>query len=176
MSRALAHPARVHVVYILSMRVATPAELAAETGTSVERMGYHLDILEEAGFVEPVPGGSPSPRSSQPYRRVKKAIFTEAEWELLPETTRLAIVEMQLKATWKLVGESIDSGAFERRPSRHVSLHEHWVDERGWREAMAVLEETMWKIEEIGARAAERGEKGEEGLALAVSILGFEAE
>lgn len=176
MSRALGHPARVHALYILSMGTATPAELAAEAGASLEGMTYHLDILERAGFIEPVPGESGGPPGERPYRRVKKAIFTEAEWESLPKTIRRAIVELQMEETRKLVEHSIESGAFERRARRHASLQALWVDEKGWEEAMAVLADALWKIEEIGAGAAERGEEGEEGIALAVSILGFETE
>jgi DNA-binding transcriptional ArsR family regulator len=173
--KALAHPSRVHALHILNQRVASPKELANEVGTSVGKMAYHVRELDKAGYIELV---STEPRRGATehfYRAIKRAVFSDEEWAQVPEPVRNSIVGMELGATGKLISESIRSGSFERRDNRHHSLHEGMVDEQGWDEAMALLEETMEKLSEIQAVSAERRIESEEaGIPIAVSLIGFE--
>lgn len=173
--KALAHPARVHALHILNQRVASPKELAYEIGTPVGKMAYHIRVLDEAGFIELVREEPRRGATEHFYKGTQRAVFFEEEWASVPQPVRAAIVGMELKATGKLLSESLGSGVFENRPNRHHSLHESVVDEQGWDEAMQVLEDAMNRVTEIEAESAERRlESHERGIPLAVSMIGFE--
>ncbi|HET7574060.1 MAG TPA: winged helix-turn-helix domain-containing protein [Solirubrobacterales bacterium] len=173
--RALAHPHRVEALHILNRRMASPKELSAAVDCSVSAMAYHVRELEKAGMVELVREEPRRGSTEHFYRGTGQAIFSEDEWVQLPEPIRAAVVGVELKLTGRLLSESLASGAFEKRASRHHSLHESLVDEKGWNDAMAVLTEAMERIIEIETESAERRLKsGEAGIPLAVSLLGFE--
>jgi predicted ArsR family transcriptional regulator len=173
--KALAHPSRAHALHILNQRVASPKELAGEVGTSVGKMAYHVRELHKAGYIELVSTAPRRGATEHFYRAVKRAVFSDEEWAQVPEPARAGIVEKQLKATGQMLSAALETGTFEHRPNRHHSLYEAVVDEEGWNEAMAVLEDAMKKLDEIRATSAERrlGTEGP-GIPMAVSLIGFE--
>jgi DNA-binding transcriptional ArsR family regulator len=173
--RILAHPARVHALHILNQREASPKELAYEVGISVQKMAYHVRELRKGGFVKLVRTEPRRGSMEHFFKGTKQAAFTEEEWSEVPEPMRAAIVGMELRVTGKLLECSMRSGAFERRPSRHHSLQQALVDEDGWRASMKILDDAMWKIDEICKSSEARlQETGEPSIGLAVSIIGFE--
>jgi predicted ArsR family transcriptional regulator len=173
--KALAHPSRVHALHILNQRVASPKELALDVGTTVNKMAYHVRELEKHDFIELV---STMPRRGATehfYRATRRAFFSDSEWAKIPESARTSIVGMELAATGKLLSDALETGSFETRPNRHHSLYESQVDQEGWDEAMALLEETMERLTEIQATSAERLLDSEgPRVQMAVSIVGFE--
>ena len=173
--KALAHPARFHALDILNKRVASPKELAAEVGIEVGLMSYHVKELRKKGFVELVDTAQRRGAVEHYYRATKRAMFSDAEWPKVPANMRGSIVGDQIERTGGLLGAALDSGSFEKRPNRHHSLCESTVDEQGWDDSMAVLEEAMKRLIEIEAESAERRLGSEEpGIPLAVSMIGFE--
>jgi DNA-binding transcriptional ArsR family regulator len=173
--KALAHPARVHALQILFLRVASPKELAQEVGTSVGKMAYHVRELHKAGYIELVSTVPRRGATEHFYRAIKRPVFSDEEWALVPEPMRRRIVGWQLSQTGSLLTAALESGSFEQRDNRHHSLYKGLVDEQGWKEAMELLEETMEKLNEIQATSTERRlESEDEGIPMAVSLIGFE--
>jgi len=173
--KALAHPSRVRALNILNQRVASPKELAYEVGTSIGKMAYHVRELHKAGYIELVSTAPRRGATEHFYRAVKRAVFSDEEWARIPEPVRESIVGRELVATGTLLSEALQSGSFERRTDRHLSLYEMLVDEEGWSEAMALLEEAMERLNEIQATSTERLLGTEEkGVPLAISMIGFE--
>jgi DNA-binding transcriptional ArsR family regulator len=173
--KALAHPSRVRALNILNQRVASPKELAYEVGTSIGKMAYHVRELHKAGYIELVSTAPRRGATEHFYRAVKRAVFSDEEWARIPEPVRESIVGRELVATGTLLSEALQSGSFERRTDRHLSLYEMLVDEEGWSEAMALLEEAMERLNEIQVTSTERLLGTEEkGVPLAISMIGFE--
>lgn len=169
----LAHPARVQALHILGRRgIATPKQMADEIGIPTGRMAYHVRELEKVGWVELVRTEPRRGATAHFYRATKKAIFKDEEWAAVPPQLRTSIVAMELRATGKLLSESLADGTFEERDNRHHSMYETAVDQEGWDESMAILEETMARLLEAAAKSAERG--ADERIPMAVSIIGFE--
>ena len=174
--KALAHPFRVHALHILNQRAASPAQLAVEIGTTTGKMAYHVRELEKFGCVELV-GTAPSRGATEHfYRALEQAAFSDAEWAQIPLSIRRDIAAMELRATGKLLSDSLASGAFEGRVNRHQSLFEEQVDEQAWDESMRLLSETTEGLVEIFSASRERRAGGEEpGISMAVSLIGFQA-
>jgi len=173
--RALSHPFRVQALHVMNQREASPKEVAYKVGCQISTMSYHVRQLEKVGFVELVREEKRRGAIEHFYRGTGRAIFHADEWVLIPEPIRAAIVGMELTVTGELLSASLGTETFERRADRHHSLHQEVVDEKGWKEAMKVLEIAMEGILKVKQRSAERRLKsGEAGIPLAVSLLGFE--
>jgi DNA-binding transcriptional ArsR family regulator len=173
--KALAHPARAHALHVLNQRTASPKELAAEVGTSVGKMAYHVRELHKAGYIELVKTVPRRGATEHFYRAIKRAAFSNEEWAQIPEPVKQGIVGQQLRVTGDLLTQALESGSFERRGNRHHSLSEGLVDEQGWEETMTLLKETMEQLDEIRATSAERRlESDEPAIPMAVSLIGFE--
>jgi DNA-binding transcriptional ArsR family regulator len=50
--RALSHPLRVQILEILSRRIASPNDLAAELGVELTHVAYHTRTLDRCGCLE----------------------------------------------------------------------------------------------------------------------------
>jgi len=76
-AKALGHPTRLRIVFACRERAMTNKELAEAVGTTPGTIHYHLRLLVEQGFLEPLPP-RPGPRGSreQPY------LATGRSWEL----------------------------------------------------------------------------------------------
>lgn len=175
--RVLAHPSRVHALHILHQRLASPKELAPEVGETVGNMAYHVRQLEDFGYVELVRTEPRRGAEEHFYRATKAAVFTAEEWALVPYPLQARIVGMQLKATGKILCRSLESGAFERRPTRHHSLNEFTVDEAGFNEIMELLDDAMERAEEIAAQSTERMLEADgpvDEISTFVSLIGAE--
>lgn len=174
---ALRHPFRVETLHVANQRMVSPKEMTLRVGgdCTVSTMAYHFRVLEELGFIELVRTEPRRGATEHFYRGTGQAIFSEDEWVQVPEPIRAAAVGLELKVTGKALSRSLGTGTFEKRASRHHSFHQALVDEEGWGEAMAVLEEAMLKVIEVERASAERRlESSERGIPLAVSLLGFE--
>ncbi len=173
--RALSHPHRVHALHVLNLRTASPSELAKELGEDSSLVAYHVRELAKAGFIELVDKRQVRGATEHFYRATERAFFSEEEWLQVPPAMQRAIVAMQLRETGKLLSESVNDGTFERRGDRHHSLHEGAVDEQGWQETMAILEDAMHRIMEAQAQARERlAATDAPRVPLVVSLIGFE--
>jgi DNA-binding transcriptional ArsR family regulator len=173
--KALAHPARFHALDILNKRVASPKELAAEVGIAVGLMSYHVKELRKKGFVELVDTAQRRGAVEHYYKASKRAMFSDAEWPKVPANMRGSIVGEQIERTGTLLGAALDCGSFEERPNRHHSLCESLVDQQGWDDSMGVLEDALKRLIEIETESNERRlVSDEEGIPLAVSMVGFE--
>jgi len=71
---------------------------------------------------------------------------------------------------------AIEEGTFDRREDRHFTWTPLGLDEKGWKEAMGLLEETLEKLGKIEAKAGDRMAKsGEESIQVTVALAGFES-
>jgi DNA-binding transcriptional ArsR family regulator len=58
-ARVFSHPLRVRILGALSARSASVAELARDLSEPIGKIAYHLSILCDVGYVEPVDGQDP---------------------------------------------------------------------------------------------------------------------
>jgi hypothetical protein len=174
--RTISHPLRFHALKVLNERVASPKELAHELGEeNVGNVAYHVRELAKSGKVELVSTKQRRGATEHFYRATERAFFSDEDWLRIPNSVRGELVAIQLRELGRLLSAAIESGSFEARSNRHHSHYEALVDEQGWNEAMAVLEETMGRLKEVEVRGAERRlESEEDPIPLAVSIIGFE--
>jgi DNA-binding transcriptional ArsR family regulator len=171
---ALSHPLRVHILDVLSERVASPSDLAREAGLNVNYVAYHVKELEKIGFLELVKTEPRRGTIEHYYRARRKFIIEDPEWERLPAPIKRGLSANLFQAIIGDVREALVAGTFDEH-NGHMSRTRLLVDKEGWGDLNAALAETLERVLSIQAESAERLEaSGEEAIPVAVSMVGFE--
>jgi hypothetical protein len=167
---------RVDLLRILSQRSATPRELAETLG---EDPGYVLDHVVELwadNCIEVVPGEDAGGEEvDRRYRTAPPFFVDDCEAQELPpaDRERLSVAVLQGIVTEALGAQR--SGSLASRHDAHLSYKALKLDDRGWREFVALLLRTLKETEAIEESSRDRlGLAGEAGIEAFVGLMGFE--
>jgi predicted ArsR family transcriptional regulator len=173
--KALSHPLRFRALHILNARVASPNGISLELGVDVNKIAYHVRVLDKFGCIELVDTKQRRGATEHFYRATSRSVISDDEWVHIPRNFKDNIVVEQTKLTGQAISDSLASGAFNARDDRRQSWIPMQVDDQGWTEAMAVLAEAEEKLLAVQATSAKRLAEGEEeAVPVAVSLMGFE--
>ncbi|HEX5928464.1 MAG TPA: winged helix-turn-helix domain-containing protein [Solirubrobacterales bacterium] len=172
----MGHPVRVQALVILNERVASPNEIAKELGESVGHVSYHIKVLRECECIELVDTAPRRGAMEHYYRATDRAFLNSDEWASLPASLRPGISASGIEAIFKDISAAVLGGTFDKRSNRHLSWTPILIDEQGWEELQAGLDEMLEKVFEIQSASAERlVAEDAPGIPVSVAMLGFEA-
>lgn len=167
---------RIDMLRILSERPATPRELAEALG---EDPGYVLDHVVELWadncievVAEEEAGGDEADRR---YRTTPPFFVDDWEAQELSraDRERLSVAVLQSIVTETLAAQR--SGSLDSRTDSHLSYKALKLDDRGWREFVALLLRTLKEAETIEESSRDRlGLAGGEAIEAVVALMGFE--
>lgn len=178
--KALGHEGRVRCLAVLNERVASPNELSKELEEGLSQVSYHVKVLREYGLIEL---DSTEPRRGaieHYYRAVEHALIPDGTWKNLPKKSRKAIYADVLQALYEDITAAVDADTFDARDDFHLSWTPMILDEKGWKDSMALLNKTLNEMIEIQIESSERtAESGDddkrEVVVATVGMLGFES-
>ncbi len=171
--KALSHPVRANALTILNQRVASPKEIAGELSEEIGKVSYHVKELRNLGCVELVDTAQRRGATEHYYRGVAQAYMDDAFWSTLSTAVRNGISVTGLKVLIEAARESVEAGTFDARVDRHLSCFSFSLDEKGWKEANGLLNETLERLTEIGTES--EGRAAGEGIRATFGLLGFES-
>ncbi|HLH99186.1 MAG TPA: winged helix-turn-helix domain-containing protein [Acidimicrobiales bacterium] len=127
--RALAHPARLAILDVLTTGEELTATQCAElTGLSPSATAYHLNCLERYGFVEPAP---PRPdRRERPWRAVERGALLDLDGSTPAGASATAAVVSAYFDTTRTIGLEFT----ERGPAEPAE----------WRDAARLSNADVW--------------------------------
>jgi DNA-binding transcriptional ArsR family regulator len=162
LAAAMSHPTRVSAISILSERIASPREIAAEIDEPLNNVTYHVNQLRELGCIElvraePVRGGRVTEHF---YRASRRAYFDDDAWEVLDEKERYGVILAIVKMISKDIAVAMAAGTFLKGGGAHASRSSMPVDEEGWGEINKVIERATNELFEVEERVAARGAEG----------------
>jgi DNA-binding transcriptional ArsR family regulator len=163
LAAAMSHPTRVRVMSILTDRIASPRQMAAEMDEPLNNVTYHVNQLRDLGCIElartePVRGGRVVEHFYRPCRR---SYFNEDAWNSLTEKERYGVIAAILKMVSQDIATAMAAGTFFEDGDAHASRSVMHLDTDGWQEVVALTERTIEGLFEIEERVAERGVDGE---------------
>lgn len=176
MIKAVGHPLRMRILALLNQKVASPNELAQELGEPLGSVAYHVRILLDLETIELVRETPRRGAIEHHYRALVRPWFRPGDWGRLPVSARNAVAGGVLEQIWADVSASLESDAFETRTDRHLSRTPLVLDPEGWTEVMSLLDETLERLVELQAEAAERMAEngGDESITAEAVLVGFE--
>lgn len=175
LTKALAHPTRVHILNILNDGPSSPSKIAKRLdNVSLNLTSHHIKVLRELGCIELVKEVTHGGRTEHIYRATKRQFFTAEEWEEVEPEARQPITVGILRMVSEDIGRSLATGKFDELPDNHLSRSPLDVDREGWGEIVAILERTLGEVLEVNARSAERARlSGEELMKIRVVMMQF---
>ena len=177
LATALSHPVRVHIVSVLTTRLASVSEMAAEIDMPTKNVSYHVKVLEKLGCVElaeakPVLGGRVF---EHVYRATTLQYFDQDAWDQLDMKGKWEVVIPIMRMVSKDITESMKAGVFLDPDDNHISRTPLVVDNEGWEEVKAILADTLERVFEVRENVAARrdSESESESMAIKVELLQF---
>jgi DNA-binding transcriptional ArsR family regulator len=162
LARALAHPLRQRILMLLEREVQTPLDLARAMGEPLNKIGYHVHALREAGCIELVKTEHRRGAIAHFYRPTSRAFLTDEQWAGLPVGIRRKLVAQTLSDVMGDARAAAQGDGFDH-DEVHVTRTELELDEEGFAELVELVNGTLDRALEIQAESAARlaGAKGE---------------
>lgn len=173
--KALAHELRVEILTILNERMASPNELAKELEEGLSQVSYHVKVLKDYDCIELVKTEPRRGAVEHYYRATSRPFVSDRDWRTLPSTVRAGLSAELLELIQGDAVRALVEGTFEAREDVHLTRTLMLLDERGWRDLMKALGDTLERVGKIQTQAASRLQgSDEQGINVSVSLLGFE--
>jgi DNA-binding transcriptional ArsR family regulator len=175
-AKAIAHPLRVRIMAELHRGPMSPAEYAAKFGGTLENVAYHFRTLMECDCVRVAAERPRRGATEHFYENTQWALFSEEEFSRLPMAVRGSFSASILSAFMDQAAEALLTNKLDSHTSRHLTWQRLLLDEEGFAEVMARLDELFEWLPVAQMAARERMKKsGERPLPTTVGMFGFES-
>jgi hypothetical protein len=174
--KGIAHPIRLELLGILSYRNISPVEFARHRREPVSNLNYHFKKLEELECIELAGTRSVKGSIEHIYRRVKRVVFSDRDWLVMPDVQRQIVSSSILRDLIGRVTQALQAGTLTAREDFHMTWRPLHLDEPGWSAAMKILMNAYDALTQVEVDAIERMRESEEkGFEATVAMLGFES-
>ncbi|HWN72732.1 MAG TPA: hypothetical protein VNN15_02875 [Solirubrobacterales bacterium] len=174
--KALAHPVRLELLSIMGYRDISPKEFALHRGEPISKVSHHFRELEKLNCIELVRTRPVRGSTEHIYRRIRRIVFSDRDWLLLPDEARQIIASTTLRELVGQITQALQAGTVTTRPNPHFSWWRMRLDEQGWKEVTVFLKHTFDAVVKAQEGAAERMRKsGEQGFEATIALLAFES-
>jgi DNA-binding transcriptional ArsR family regulator len=174
LAKALAHPLRVRLLAALNKEVASPNQLAEQVEEPLQNVSYHVRVLLSLGCIELVRTAQRRGAIEHFYRAVVRPFFSDDDWEQLPTSARHSVSDAVLQLVWGDAGRALRAGTFDSRANRHLTCTPLELDETGWEQLGALIEELARRALDIQAESAKRQEEsGDESFWTRLVLMHF---
>jgi hypothetical protein len=166
---------RLKIVTELYMREMSPSGFHAEFGGgSVARVDRHFKRLAQHGwlrFIRSESGGRRRGGKEHFYRATELAVFDDETWSMVPYSIRVAFSWRTFGQLAERVGEALQAGTFDAHDDSHLSSTPLLLDELGWDQVIAAVNELFESLFEEQADAKLRIFNSTEPPLLATAAL-----
>lgn len=166
---------RLKIITELYMREMSASGFHAEFGGgSIARVDRHFKRLAEHGwlrFVRSESGGRRRGSTENFYRATELAVFDNETWAMVPYSIRVAFTWRTFAQLAERAHEALQAGTFDARDDSHLSSTHVLLDQRGWDQLMAAVEELFESLFEEQTDAKVRLFDSDEKPALATAGL-----
>lgn len=159
--KALTHPLRWRILEVLNRGVSSPREIAAELDAKLGDVGYHVRRLHELGVIELVRTEQRRGAIKHFYKANSRAMLDNEHWGRLPKSARRHVTGQTLDQIWSHVRSGIKAQGFDR-DDVHVSSTTVELDEQGYADMVALVDETLERVLAIQAEVIGRRANGDD--------------
>jgi hypothetical protein len=174
--RSLAHPLRIQILEHLTDRVASPNALAGELEAALGDVAYHTRALDRYGALELVDTAQRRGATEHFYKAKPGAFVGGPTWRKVPESVRGGVSAATLNTFLDKAIAALETGTLDGRDDTVLRWMPLFLDAKGWREVVAIMEEATKLILSSHLRSQDRlSESGGRGaVSTVVGMAAFE--
>ena len=174
--RALAHPLRVQILEILTDRIASPNLLSSELETGLTDVAYHTRALNRYGCLELVETARRRGATEHFYKAAPGGFIGSRSWRKVPRSILGGVSAATLQTFLDKAIAALEAGTLDGRDDTIFRWMPLLLDEIGWEEVVAIMEEATNLILAAHLRSQDRLNAGdsEEAVSTVVGMASFE--
>lgn len=174
--RALAHPLRIKILEILTERVASPNLISDNLGTGLSHVAYHTRALDKCGCLELVDTAQRRGATEHFYKASPHSFIGDRIWRRVPRALLGGISGATLQSFMDRAVAALEAGTIDEREDTTLYWMPVLLDEQGWKEVTATMEETVDKVLVIqeGSRERIARRKGRGAISAIIGVASFE--
>lgn len=173
---ALAHPLRVQILEILTERIASPNAISEELDAGLTHVAYHTRALNRWGCLRLVDTARRRGATEHFYKAAPTSFLGDRSWRRVPRSLRSGVTGATLQTFMDKAIAALEAGAIDDREDTTFCWMALRLDQRGWEEVTAILEEATDEVLAAEARSHERLEArtGAEEISTVAAVANFE--
>jgi DNA-binding transcriptional ArsR family regulator len=176
LTKALGHELRVDILERLQGRVASPTQLAKETGATIGLVTYHVNVLIECGCLEPVRTRQRRGATEHFYRAKPGAFIGSPVWRKVPRSVLGGVSSPTLQAFFDQATAALEAGTLDGPKDAVLTCASITVDQVGWAQAGEILNAAFEQLRAVHDQSQQRlALSGGDGSQMIVGLTGFEA-
>jgi hypothetical protein len=154
--RALAHPLRVQILEVLTERVASPNWLSGRLDTPLSDVAYHTRALDKCGCLSLVETAQRRGATEHFYKAEPGSFLGSRIWRKVPRAIRGGFSGASLQTFLDKAVDALESGTLDDRDETIFTWMPMLLDQRGWEEIAAIMEEATDRVLEAQERSTRR--------------------
>jgi len=176
MVKALAHPLRVKILEILTERIASPNRLSDDLDAGLSHVAYHTRALDRYGCLELVDTAKRRGATEHFYKASPNSFIGDRVWRRVPRALLGGVSGATLQSFMDRAVAALEAGTIDGREDTTLYWMPVQLDEQGWEEVTATMEETVNKVLTAEAESRQRiaRRKGHGAISAIVGVASFE--
>jgi len=174
--RSVAHPLRIKILEALSDHVASPNTLAERFEADLSGVAYHTRALDRLGALELVDTGRVRGAIEHFYKATPRAFVGDPEWRKVPPSLLSGVSAATLQTFLDKAIAALEAGTLDGRNDTVFRWMPLCLDEEGWKEVVAIMEEATKLMLTAHLRSQDRLSEndGEQCVSAVVGQAAFE--
>lgn len=174
--KALAHPLRIQILEILTEEVASPNLLANELDSQLSDVAYHTRALDRCGCLDLVDTVQRRGATEHFYKATPGAFVGDRSWRKVPRSVRGGVSAATLQTFLDKAVAALEAGTLDGRDETVFRWMPLLLDEEGWEEVVAILEEATNLVLAAHLRSQDRLSQtgGRKAISTVAGMAAFE--
>jgi DNA-binding transcriptional ArsR family regulator len=139
--KSVAHPLRIKILEALTDHVASPNTLAERLDSDLSGVAYHTRELDRLGALELVDTGPVRGAIEHFYKARPRAFVGDPGWRKVPPSLLSGVSAATLQTFLDKAIAALEAGTLDGRDDTVFRWMPLSLDEQGWQEIVAVMEE-----------------------------------
>lgn len=139
--RSVAHPLRIRILEALTDHVASPHAIADKLETDLSGVAYHTRALDRLGALELVDTGRVRGAIEHFYKATPRAFVGDPQWRRVPPSLLSGVSAATLQTFLDKAIAALEAGTLDGRSDTVFRWMPLCLDETGWKEVVAIMEE-----------------------------------
>jgi len=162
---SVAHPLRIKILEALTDHVASPNAVAEKLDANLTSVAYHTRALDKFGALELVDTARRRGAIEHFYKATPRAFVGDPSWRKVPPSLLGGVSAATLQTFLDKAIAALEAGTLDGRDDTVFRWMPLSLDEEGWKEVVAIMEEatklmlaahlrSQDRLNESGGRAA----------------------